>query len=319
MKKALITGVTGQDGSLIAKYLLSNGYLVFGLHRTKSNISNLFDILDDPNLKLIQGDLMNEDLMKYILTNHRFDEIYNLASQSNIRLSYEEPVSTFKVTLLGTVMLMDLVKKHSPESKVFQAGSSSMFGNSADSDGLQRESTPFRPVSPYASSKLFAHNICTNYRENEGIFVVNGILYNHESPMDKRSPGIIKTIANKAVMIKKGIIDDFFIPNLNISIDFGHAQDYIKAMWLTLQQEKSTDYIISSGESYSIEYICEYIFNKLDLEYKKYIKTNQSLNSEFVSKGDASKIRNLGWSKNYNFNQLLDEIVEFENKNLINV
>lgn len=313
-RKALITGVSGQDGSLLARYLLSKDYVVFGLSRPISKFDNISDLLQNSYFNLVQGDLMNEDLIRYILSNHDFDEVYNLASQSNIRLSYEEPVSTFKVTLLGTIMLMDLIKKHSPKSKVFQAGSSSMFGNSCESDGFQRENTPFRPVSPYASSKLFAHNICANYRDNDGIYVTNGILYNHESPTSKTNPGIIRTIAHKAKLIKNGLIDEFYIPNLSISIDFGHAYDYVKAMWLTLQQIKSDDYIIASGETHTIDYICKYIFNKFDLDHKKYIKTNQDSKEEFISKGDASKIRNLGWTNNHTFIELMEQIVEFENK-----
>ena len=177
IKKALITGISGQDGSLLAELLLSKGYKVYGLMRESSSKNNLEDILNNKNLQIIYGDLLNNELIRLLLEIHQFDEIYNLASQSNIRLSYDNPVLTFNVTLIGTLSLLENIKKYSPISKVFQAGSSAMFGHSVDKDGFQRETTLFKPISPYASSKLFAHNICTNYREINNMYISNGILY----------------------------------------------------------------------------------------------------------------------------------------------
>lgn len=315
-KAALVTGISGQDGSLMAEMLLKKNYKVYGLVRPTSNLSNLNNLMIDKNLNIIYGDLMNEELLRYVLSNNQIDEIYNLASQSNIRLSYEHPRQTFEVTLMGTISLIESVKDYSPESKIFQAGSSAMFGKSCDDDGFQRENTPFHPISPYASSKLFAHNICQNYRTNQSLYIVNGILYNHESIKSKRNSGIIKTIVEKAFLIKNGKLDKFFIPNLNVQIDFGHADDYVRAAWLSMQQEKSDDYIISSGEVYSIEYICDYVFKKLDMEYMNYITSGDSVNDNFISKGDSTKIQKIGWTRRFTFEQLIDQIIEFErNKN----
>jgi len=312
-KKAFITGVSGQDGSLLAEFLLEKGYKVYGLLKEKSNLSNLENITNNNNFSLIYGDLLNDNLVRYILETHQFDEVYNLASQSNVRLSYENPVNTFNVTLIGTIVLLENLKKYSSHSKIFQASSSAMFGNSIDEDGFQRETTPFKPISPYASSKLFAHNISSNYRENYKMFISNGILYNHESIKSKILFGIINTVTQKAIEIKKGLISEFYIPNLKIHLDIGSAEDYVEVMWLTLQQKSSDDYIIASGKTYSIEDICNYIFLKLDLNYKKYIKTDSNSIESPKLKGDINKIKNLGWTPKYTFEETMDKIINYYN------
>lgn len=313
MKKALITGVSGQDGSLLASYLLSKDYVVYGIARPDSNMENIFSLLVHDNFKLVCGDLMNGDLLRYILENEHIDEIYNLASQSNVRLSYDNPRLTFEVTLLGTISLVDCVKNYSPKTKVFQAGSSSMFGETCDEDGFQRETTAFKPISPYASSKLFAHNFCQNYRQNHGLFICNGILYNHESTKKKTNLGILNTIANKAILAHLGQIDSFFIENIKTEIDFSHAEDCIKAMWLSLQHEIPDDYIIASGVTHTIEEACAYIFSVFGLHWKDYILTSENQKDQFVdfkAKGDPSKIKSIGWDPEYNFYHLLDELIE---------
>jgi GDPmannose 4,6-dehydratase len=312
-KKAFITGVSGQDGSLLAEFLLEKGYKVYGLLKEKSNLSNLENITNNNNFFLIYGDLLNDNLVRYILETHQFDEVYNLASQSNVRLSYENPVNTFNVTLIGTIVLLENLRKYSSYSKIFQASSSAMFGNSIDEDGFQRETTSFKPISPYASSKLFAHNISSNYRENYKMFISNGILYNHESIKSKTLFGIINTVTQKAIEIKKGLISEFYIPNLKIHLDIGSAEDYVEAMWLTLQQKSSDDYIIASGKTYSIEDICNYIFLKLDLNYKKYIKTDSNSIESPKLKGDISKIKNLGWTPKYTFEEIITKIINYYN------
>jgi GDPmannose 4,6-dehydratase len=314
-KKTLITGISGQDGSLLAEFLLSKNYEVYGLLRESSSKDNLENIINHPNLHIIYGDLLNNDLIRYILEEYQFDEIYNLASQSNIRLSYDNPLNTFNVTLIGTLILLDNIKKYSPQSKMFQAGSSAMFGNSIEKDGYQRETTLFRPISPYASSKLFAHNISSNYRENYKMFISNGILYNHESTKIKTLFGIINTVVQKAIEIKQELISEFYIPNLKIHLDVGSAEDYVEAMWLTLQFKTPDDYVIASGETHSIEDICEYTFSKLDLNYKKYIKTNPDLVESSKLKGDINKIKNLGWTPKYTFTEIIDNIINhYKNK-----
>jgi GDPmannose 4,6-dehydratase len=309
IKKAFITGISGQDGSLLAEFLLGKGYKVYGLLREKSNVCNINHLINSDNFYLIYGDLLNNDLIRYILETYQFDEIYNLASQSNIRLSYENPINTFNVTLIGTIILLENLKKYSSNSKMFQASSAAMFGNSLEEDGYQRETTLFKPISPYASSKLFAHNISSNYRENYKMFISNGILYNHESIKVKTLFGIINTVVQKAIEIKKESISEFYIPNLKVYLDIGSAEDYIEAIWLTLQPEKSDDYVIASGETHSIENICEYVFSKLDLDYKKYIKTDFNSTESLKLKGDISKIKSLGWIPKYTFTETIDNII----------
>jgi GDPmannose 4,6-dehydratase len=310
-KTAFITGVSGQDGSLLAELLLSKGYRVHGLMRESSSKSNLEDIINNKNFQIVYGDLLNNDLIRLLLEINQFDEIYNLASQSNIRLSYDNPILTFNTTLIGTLVLLDNIKKYSPLSKIFQAGSSAMFGNSIDNDGYQRETTVFKPISPYASSKLFSHNICVNYREINGLYISNGILYNHESFKSKTLLGVTNNIVKNLINIKKGIISDYYIPNLKINLDIGDASDYVYAMWLTLQQPKSEDYIISSGDIISIEYICRYICSKLDLNYEQCIKTDPNSVSSPYLKGDPSKLKKLGWDPKYKFTNTIDSIIDY--------
>jgi GDPmannose 4,6-dehydratase len=312
-KKTLITGISGQDGSLLAEFLLAKGYEVFGLMRETSSKDNLVNIINNTHLHIVYGDSLNNELIHYLLKTYQFDEIYNLASQSNIRLSYDNPLITFNVTLIGTLILLENIKKYSPNSKIFQAGSAAMFGNSTDEDGFQREITPFKPISPYASSKLFAHNISTNYRENNGLYVVNGILYNHESSKSKTLLGVTNNIIKHIVDIKKGIISDYYVPNLKVYLDIGNAEDYIEAMWLTLQQAKSDDYIISTGTLNSIEYICEYACSKLELDYKQCIKTDFNSIELPKLKGDPSKLKSIGWNIKYTFENTMDEIIKYYN------
>jgi GDPmannose 4,6-dehydratase len=313
-KTAFITGISGQDGSLLAEFLLDKGYKVYGLMRENSSKDNLNKIIDNKHLHIICGDSLNDELIRYILKIYQFDEIYNLASQSNIRLSYNNPLLTFNVTLIGTLILLENIKKYSPNSKVFQAGSSAMFGNSTDSDGFQRETTPFRPISPYASSKLFAYNISTNYRENSGLFVVNGILYNHESFKSKTLRGVTNNIIKHIVDIKKGIISEYYVPNLKIHLDIGNAEDYVEAIWLTLQQEKPDDYIIATGVLNNIEYICQYTCSKLGLDCKQYIKTDIDSIELPKLKGDSSKLKLLGWDLKHTFEDTMDKIINYYEK-----
>ena len=311
IKTAFITGISGQDGSLLAEFLLGKEYKVYGLMRENSSKNNLKDIINNKDLHIIYGDSLNNELIRYLLETYQFNEIYNLASQSNIRLSYGDPLNTFNVTLIGTLILLENIKKYSPQSKMFQAGSSAMFGNSIDEDGFQRETTPFSPVSPYASSKLFAHNISNNYRENNGLYIVNGILYNHESSKSKTLLGVTNNIIKHIVDIKKGLISDYYVPNLKVYLDIGHAEDYIEGIWLTLQQPKSDNYIISSGILNSIEYICEYTCSKLGLDYKQCIKTDHNSIELPKLKGDPSKLKSIGWDIKHTFENTIDEIIKY--------
>lgn len=309
IKTAFITGISGQDGSLLAEFLLGKGYYVTGLMRSNSLKNNLDSVINNPRFKLVEGDLLNNDLIAFLIKTYQFDEIYNLASQSNIRLSYDNPIHTFNVTLMGVIVLLENIKKYSPQSKTFQAGSSAMFGNNVDYDGFQRETTPMKPISPYASSKLFAHNICCNYRDNEGLFISNGILYNHESIKNKTLLGVVNVINKHAQEIKKGIKNKFEIPNLNIYLDIGYAEDYVESMWLILQQDKPNDFIISSGECHSLDEICNIIFNSLHLNYKNYIITNENAESSKKLMGDNTKLKQIGWEPKFDFNKMIEKII----------
>jgi GDPmannose 4,6-dehydratase len=319
-KKSLITGINGQDGSYLAELLLEKGYEVWGTVKRNSvsetQSTRIEHLRNDGRLNLEYADLTDMASLIRVLSIVQPDEVYNLASQSNVRLSYENPVNTFNVTLIGTIVLLENLRKYSSHSKIFQASSSAMFGNSIDEDGFQRETTSFKPISPYASSKLFAHNISSNYRENYKMFISNGILYNHESIKSKTLFGIINTVTQKAIEIKKGLISEFYIPNLKIHLDIGSAEDYVEVMWLTLQQKFSDDYIIASGKTYSIEDICNYIFLKLDLNYKKYIKTDSNSIESSKLKGDINKIKNLGWTPKYTFEETMDKIINYYKNNI---
>lgn len=309
--KAFITGVSGQDGSLLAEFLLNKGYSVYGLMRETSSDENLLGIKYHSDFNIIHGDSLNNELIGFLLKNYQFNEIYNLASQSNIRLSYKDPLLTFNVTLIGALILLDNLKKHSPTSKLFQASTSAIFGKSSDNDGFQRENTPFKPINPYASSKLFAHNISSNYRVNENLYISTGILFNHESTKVKSLPGIANVLAQKVWDIKNKKIKKYHIPNLDVKLDLGYAPNYVEAMWLILQQFSPNDYIISTGETFSIRYMCDYLFSKLDLDYKDFITTDDNPIEIFELKGDNSKIKTIGWNPNTNLDGVLDKLFKF--------
>lgn len=303
IKTALITGVSGQDGSLIAEFLLGKGYHVTGLMRSNSSKDNLKGVLNNSQFKLVEGDLLNNDLVAFLVKEYQFDEIYNLASQSNIRLSYTDPVHTFNVTLMGTLVLLENIKLYSPNSKMFQAGSSAMFGESCNEEtGVQDETTPMKPISPYASSKLFAYNICCNYRDNEKLFICNGILYNHESPKTKTLLGVTRTFINK---IKKS--EKLYIDNKKALIDLGHAEDYIEAMWLMLQQNKPDDYIVSSGRGVYLIDIINLIADNLG---KKYDLTYSRDEHTFKTIGDPSKLKKIGWKPKHDIDSLINDLIK---------
>ena len=307
-KKALITGVGGQDGSELAELLLGKDYEVYGLIRENSNLINIKHLIQNNRFKLIEGDLINRELMAFIIREHQYNEIYNLASQSNIRQSYDSIYDTFSDTLMGVLSIMEGMNKWSPETKLFQGGSSAIFGNSLDEDGYLREETRKEPVSPYGSAKLFAHNMGINLRENNGLFIINGIMFNHESCKFKKRPGIINTIVENAVEIKKGNKKEWHIPDLTIEINIGSSMDYIRAMWFLIQKNIPDDYIIGTDETYSIEYCVNFIFKKLGLDYKKYIKTEKKINN-IKYKIDNSKIKNAGFTFMDNLDKLSDLII----------
>lgn len=314
-KKALITGVTGQDGSYLAEFLLKKGYQVFGLERRSSqkNRQNIEHILD--KIELISGDLLDESSLVHALEESQPDEVYNLASQSFVAESWKQPVYTGEVTGLGGVRVLEAIRQVNPKIKFYQASSSEMFG--AVPQTPQNEKTPFYPRSPYGVAKLYAHWITVNYRESYGIFTVSGILFNHESP--RRSPEFVtRKITNTAVKIKLGLAKELRLGDLNAKRDWGYAGDYVEAMWLMLQRKTPKDYVIGTGQTHSVREFAEEAFNYLGLDWKKYVK----IDKKFIRPAevyhlcaDASLARKeLGWKPKVDFKGLMKMMVEADLK-----
>lgn len=261
-KRALIIGITGQDGSYLAELLLEKGYEVHGMIRRSSsfNTERLNNIYEDPHvdnrhLILHYGDLSDSNSINSMINKSRPDEIYNLGAQSHVRVSFDIPEYTADIDALGTLRLLDVIREQSYPIKFYQAGSSEMFGKVLETP--QKETTPFNPQSPYGCAKVFSHMICMNYREAYKMFICNGILFNHESPRRGRT-FVTKKIVEGLVDIKLGKKDKIFLGNLEAKRDWGYAKDYVEAMWLMLQQEKPNDYVIATGETYSVREFVEY-------------------------------------------------------------
>lgn len=316
-KVALITGINGQDGSYLAEFLLDKGYEVWGILKRNSVAENQTARIPDnifKQLNLVYGDLTDLSSIISVIQKCVPDEIYNLAAQSHVRISFDQPIYTSNVTGLGVLNLLEAVRLTDKKIKVYQASSSEMFGNNIDNDGFQRESTPMGPVSPYGCAKVFGYNICKNYRNSYNMFISNGILFNHESP--RRGINFVTNkVAKEAVKIKFGLSDELKLGNLDSSRDWGHAKDYVEAMWLILQHEIPDDFVCSTGISHSVKDLVEYVFESLDLDWTKYVSTDKKyLRPEELKhlKGDCSKIKNdLGWSPEYNFESMMDEMIEY--------
>jgi GDPmannose 4,6-dehydratase len=241
-------------------------------------------------------------------------EIYNLAAQSHVRISFDQPIYTSNVTGLGALNLLEAVKNSNTNPKIYQASSSEMFGNSIDSDGYQRETTPMYPVSPYGCAKVFAYNISRNYRNSYDMFVSNGILFNHESPR-RGTNFVTNKVVKEAVKIKKGLSDKLVLGNLDATRDWGHAKDYVRAMWDILQLDEPNDFVCATGISHSVKELCEYTFRNLGMQWQNYVETSEKYQrpEELHNlKGDSSKLRQMtGWSPKYTFETMLDEMIEY--------
>jgi GDPmannose 4,6-dehydratase len=325
MKKALITGINGQDGSYLAEFLLDKGYEVWGILKRNSVAENQTARINNeiyPKLKLEYADLTDLASLIRVVSKVQPDELYNLAAQSHVRISFDQPLYTANATAIGALNILEAVRMVSPNTKVYQASSSEMFGNSIDKDGYQRETTPMNPVSPYGCAKVFAYNISRNYRHSYNMFVSNGILFNHESPR-RGTNFVTNKVCKEAVKIKLGLSNELKLGNLDATRDWGHAKDYIRAMWEILQLDKSDDFVCATGISHSVRELCEYVFSSLDLDYKEYVTQDEKfLRPEELHnlKGDASKlVKTTNWTHDYTFESMLDEMIkywlkEYENK-----
>ena len=316
-KRALITGINGQDGSYLAEFLIGKGYEVFGTVKRNSVAENqtarLDSVYDKIGKNLIYADLTDIASLLNALRISNPDEIYNLAAQSHVRISFDQPLYTAQATGIGTLNVLEAVRSFNPKIKIYQASSSEMFGNSIDQDGFQRESTSMNPVSPYGCAKVFSYNICRNYRNSYGMYISNGILFNHESPR-RGTNFVTNKVCKEAVKIKLGLSNKLALGNLDATRDWGHAKDYVEAMWLILQRESPEDYVCSTGVSHSVKDLVEYVFSKLDLDWKDYVVQDEKfLRPEELDdlKGDSRKLRSLtGWSPKYTFETMLDEMIE---------
>ena len=296
MKKAFITGINGQDGSYLAEYLLSLGYEVHGIIRRNSvseNQQNRFSDEVRERLKINYGDLLDQGSLERLLDEIQPDEIYNLAAQSHVRVSYEIPQFTVQTNALGVLNILEAYRRACPTAKFYQASSSEMFGNSIDEDNFQRETTRMTPVSPYGCSKVFAYNIVKNYRNAYNLHACNGILFNHESPR-RGSNFVTNKVVKTAVKIKLGLEDKLELGNMDSYRDWGHSKDYVRAMHLIINNETPDDFVVSTMQTHSVREMVEYVFSKLDLDYNQYVSQNlKFLRPEELKylKGDSTKIR----------------------------
>ena len=315
-KIALITGINGQDGSYLAEFLLEKGYKVHGTLKRNSVSENQTSRLDKvyDKVKLHYADLTDLSSLVRVINEVKPIEIYNLAAQSHVRISFDQPLYTANVTGIGTLNVLESVKLLDPSIKIYQASSSEMFGNSIDKDGYQRETTSMNPVSPYGCAKVFSYNICRNYRNSYGMFISNGILFNHESPR-RGTNFVTNKVCKEAVKIKLGLSDELKLGNLDATRDWGHAKDYVKVMWEILQLDKPDDFVCATGISHSVQDLCEYVFGKLDLDWELYVKQDEKfLRPEELHnlKGDPSKlVKATGWTHDYTFESMLDEMIEY--------
>lgn len=317
IKTALIIGANGQDASYLAEFLLDKEYTVHGTIRRnsvpESQTTRIQHLYEQDAIKLHYMDLTDTISVESIVKETQPCEIYHIGAQSHVQVSFELPKYTLDVNAGGTLAILEAVRRFSPHSRVYHAATSEMFGNSCDTDGLQRETTPMVPVSPYGCAKLYAHTLCNNYRNAYKMKVCSGILFNHESPRRGINFVTNKT-ALEAVKIKLGLSDKLVLGNLQAKRDWGHAKDYVEAMWMMLQQENPEDYVIATGETRSVEEMVEYVFKRLDLNWLDFVQTDKKyIRPEELHylRGDSTKARtNLGWKPKYTFQQMMDEMVD---------
>ena len=316
-KVALITGINGQDGSYLAELLLDKGYEVHGILKRNSVAENQtarIKVYDQIKDNLTYADMTDLASLNRVLSKVQPDEIYNLAAQSHVRISFDQPVYTANTVAIGTLNLLEATLSMCKNAKIYQASSSEMFGNSIDTDRFQRVNTPMNPVSPYGCAKVFGYNITRNYRNSYGMYVSNGILFNHESPR-RGTNFVTNKVVKEAVKIFYGQSTELRLGNLEATRDWGHAKDYVEAMWRILQLEEPNDFVCATGVSHSVRELCEYVFSRLDMDYKDYVKLDMKfLRPEELTdlKGDPSKLmKATGWKPTYTFETMLDEMIEY--------
>tara|TARA_R100000234_G_scaffold83675_1_gene53050 strand:- start:5416 stop:6405 length:990 start_codon:yes stop_codon:yes gene_type:complete len=313
-KRALITGISGQDGSYLAEHLLDLGYEVHGVIRRTSVAEN-----QDSRIKHLQdivnthyGDMLDQPSLTKILVDVQPDEIYNLAAMSHVRISFDVPSFTIQTNGIAVLNLLEAYRMFAPSAKFYQASSSEMFGNSVDEDGVQRLTTPMNPVSPYGCAKLLAYNLVRHYRHAYGLHACNGILFNHESPR-RGSNFVTNKVVKTAVEIKKGLKDRLELGNLDSYRDWGHSKDYVKAMHMIVNHHTPDEFIVATGETNSVRDLCDYVFKKLGMDYKDWVIQNPKfMRPEELNylKGDSTKIRKtLSWEPVYDFEDLIDEMI----------
>jgi GDPmannose 4,6-dehydratase len=311
MKSALITGITGQDGSYLAELLLKKDYKVIGMARRTSTVTSerIEHLLDD--ITLIQGDLHDQGSLLNILEEHKPQEIYNLAAQSFVPSSWNQAVLTAEVTALGVTRLLESIRIFDPSIRFYQASSSEMFGKVLEVP--QKETTPFYPRSPYGVAKVYGHWITVNYRESYDIFAASGILFNHESPR-RGMEFVTRKITDGVARVKLGLQEKLYLGNLDSRRDWGFAGDYVEAMWLMLQQEKADNYVIGTGETYAVREFCENAFGYVDLDYKDYVEIDPRFYRPAevdLLISDPSKARKeLGWERKVSFKGLVEMMVQ---------
>ena len=318
MKKALISGITGQDGSYLAEFLLGKGYEVYGIIRRSSsfNTGRIDLIYEDPHvphprLHLVYGDLNDASSLNHILRTIEPEEIYNLGAQSHVRVSFDIPEYTGEITGLGTVRLLEAIRESGLKPKFYQASSSEMFGKAQDVP--QRETTPFYPRSPYGAAKVYSYWITVNYREAYNLFACNGILFNHESPR-RGETFVTRKITKAAARIKLGVQQELFLGNLDAKRDWGFAGDYVQAMWMMLQAPVAEDFVIATGETHTVREFLEQTFDRLKLDWKKHVKIDPKYyrpTEVDLLIGDPSKAKKtLGWEPKVRFKELVEMMVD---------
>lgn len=315
-KVALITGINGQDGSYLAEHLLSLGYHVHGILKRNSVAENQTARLDRifGLVRLHYADMTDMSSLFKVINKIEPDEVYNLAAQSHVRISFDQPIYTAMTTGIGVLNLLEVVKEINPNIKIYQASSSEMFGNSVDADGYQRETTPLHPVSPYGCAKVYAYNICRNYRHSYDMYISNGILFNHESPR-RGTNFVTNKVCKEVAKIRNGLSNNLALGNLDASRDWGHAKDYVEAMHMILQLDNPDDFVCATGVSHTVRDLCKYAFGLVNLNYEDYVTKDEKFfrpeELDFL-KGDSTKLQQMtGWKPKYTFETMIEEMIKY--------